>query len=170
MTASSYAWQHRLDEAVPDAGVVTVETPGFLAASNYNTDETSVVLDGTVFTRDQAPCVWAGDFTSVDVTNDTGSEWQPAQTLYVTVAKTVFDPADVQAGFEALEARVSANEAAITTLNEDVDALDERVTTLESNLALDKEHQESKSEPKKNSTKAKEHKPHVKSSPTKKRR
>jgi hypothetical protein len=167
MTASSYAWQHRLDEAVPDAGVVTVKTPGFLAADNYNTDETSVVLDGTVLTRDQAPCTWAGDFSSVDVANDTGSEWQPAQTLYVTVAKTAFDPADVQAGFEALEARVSANEAAIA-------ALDERVATLEEgtplNLSLGKKHQQRKDEPKKGSAKAKEHKPHVKSSLTKKRR
>jgi len=141
----SYAWSQRLTDIVEDAGTVDVLTPGFISPENFLTDETGTVLDGHVLTPQQATVAWDADFSKATVTNASGNDWIAGATLYLTVAGKTFDPADIQASFDALELRVSNLEtrtttlegqmtganAAISGLSDQVNALDARVAALE---------------------------------------
>jgi hypothetical protein len=141
MASKSYAWQKRLDAAVADAGTVDVPTPGFSNPQNYDTANTGVVLDGTVMDASKASCAWAGDFSEVTVTNASGADWNPGQTVYITVAGVQIDPTDIQASFDQLEQRVTNCESKDAAQDTRMDTLDARITALEgvtSATAVDK--------------------------------
>jgi hypothetical protein len=131
MAVKSYAWSQSLAESVADGATVDVSTPGFLTPENYKTDETGVVIDGRVLQDTEVSCAWAGDFTSVTLTNSMGADWNPSQTIYVTVPGIPLDPADIQGSFEALEARVTAVEGVNTAQDGQISTLDARVSALE---------------------------------------
>ena len=138
MAVKSYAWQLRLTDTVADTGTVGVPTPGFTDPASYKTDETGFVLDGTVLTPEQASGAWSGGFDKVSVTNSSGRDWNPGETLYVTVPGIPLDPANITDSFTTLEARVTVNEGNITSLTSRVSAneraisaLSDRVTALE---------------------------------------
>jgi hypothetical protein len=128
MAAKSYAWGQQLSEPVPSGEDAVVQTPGFDSPENYLTDETAATLDGKVLTPEEFTAAWADDFTSVTVTNGTEAEWQPAQTLYVTVAGTPFDVANIEESFDALAAQVADHEQRIAAL-EGVPPAEEGSTT-----------------------------------------
>ena len=108
----SYAWSYRLSTTVETDETVDVPTPGFKNPENYDTEHAEVVY-GDVLDADEYELAWAENFTSVTVTNLTDEDWQPSQTLYVTVPGKTAGDGDAEGSFEALEARVSALEATV---------------------------------------------------------
>jgi hypothetical protein len=142
----SYAWSSRLAEAVPDGGEAVIDTPGFASPENYQTDEADVVIDARVLTPEEVEVAWESDFAHVHLTNNMGAEWGAGQTLAITVAGKTFDPADVEGDFDALQAQVDNNSAAIADLDVRVAALESavgefsgvRLATDTSEVALDK--------------------------------
>jgi hypothetical protein len=124
MAAKSYAWSARLSAVVEPGAEVVVPTPGFDNPENYHADQAQVGLDGNVLIAEQFSLAWADDHSEATVTNGTEAEWQPTQTIYVTVAGIPFDAENVEDTFSALEDRVSATET-------QVDDHETRITALE---------------------------------------
>jgi hypothetical protein len=120
----SYAWSTTLQAAVPIGGEVEVPTPGFNNPDSYDTELTGVVHGGTVVPPDQFTATWDANFTHVSILNNTAADWPPGDTIYVTVPGHAFDPVDVEGSFNELEQRVTANEAAIVSIDERVAALE----------------------------------------------
>lgn len=112
----SYAWSQQLYAVVPAGEDAQVNTPGLENPDDYKTDEAEVVVNGNVLLPEQFTLTWEEDWSHAHVTNGTETDWQPGDTVYVTVAGIPFDPTNVEASFTALEAQVSDHETRITAL------------------------------------------------------
>jgi hypothetical protein len=112
---SSYAWAQMVKNvAVPNGGTITVLTPGFITPENYDTANAKVAREGNALNPGQFSVAWAGDFSSVVVTNNTGNVWPPSHMVYVTVAALA--SADVAATLANHSARLAALEAKVGAL------------------------------------------------------
>lgn len=111
MPTQSYAWSHRLNDVVAPGANVTVQTPGFEMTENC--EEAQIGLDGKVLKDEEFSLDWADDHSSIVVTNESDTDWQPAQTLYVTVPSMALDPDNVGDNLNALEDRVSSLETQV---------------------------------------------------------
>lgn len=125
MPAKSYAWSTILSAAVADGATIDIQTPGFDDPEYYDTDNCGLTIDGTVLTPEAASAAWASDFSSVTVTNSSGDDWAPAQTLYVTVAGQTPTTGTISD-------RLDAHDEQIAGLNTEMDDLESRVAALES--------------------------------------
>lgn len=120
----SYAWSQQLSAVVAVGEEAEVNTPGIVTAEDYKTDEVEVVHQGQVLLPEQFEAVWEEDWTHIHITNNTANDWQPGETIYVTLSGIPFDPADIEQSFTALDARVA-------TVEGQVDDLETRVAALE---------------------------------------
>jgi uncharacterized coiled-coil protein SlyX len=110
----SHAWGSQLTAIIAIGESATVPTPGFTSPETYDTEKAQVV-HRDVLRADQFSLVWAGDFASVAVTNQTDADWQPTDTLYVTVDRHPVNTGDVAADIEALNERIDALESDVAT-------------------------------------------------------
>lgn len=131
----SYAWALQLPVVVGSGGTVEIVTLGFNDPAQYDTANTGVVYGATVLREDQVTTAWAEDFSSVTLTNtDPELIWYPPDAIHVTVSRIPFNTADIEASFNALEARVSASETAITDLETRTVANETAITDLETRV------------------------------------
>ena len=112
----SYAWGHQLTAAVAVGEELEVNTPGIVAPDDYKTDEVEVVHQGQVLLPEQFEASWEEDWTHIHITNNTAADWQPGETVYVTLPGIPFDADNLEANFTALEARVADVETQVDDL------------------------------------------------------
>ena len=133
MAAKSYAWNLRLNHMVNVNGGVVVPTPGFDHPERYDTENAEVVYGNQVLQPAEVGLEWDEEFDNVNVTNLTDENWQPSETIYVTVKLSAPEAGEGGGSEEiaALEARVAENETDIAALQEGLTDLEARVVALE---------------------------------------
>jgi hypothetical protein len=114
--SASLSWgQIVKNVAVANNGTLVVNTPGIIGPENYDFANAQVTQEGTVLQPSaQFTLAWAGDFSSVTITNKTGAPWPVNSTIYVALMQ--FQAPDHNAAIANLTARVAALEAKTTTV------------------------------------------------------
>ena len=133
MASRSYAWSLKLPHLVGVDDNIDVPTPGFDHPERYDTANAEVVYGNQVLQPAEVSLEWADEFDSVNVTNLTDENWQPSETIYVTVKLSAPEAGEGGGSEEiaALEARVAQNETDIAALQEGFTDLEARVVALE---------------------------------------
>ena len=116
--SASLSWgQIVKNTAVANNGTLVVNTPGIISPENYDFANAQVTQDGYVLQPSaQFTLAWAGDFSSVTVTNKTGAPWPVNSTVPTSVLMQLQAPDHGNAAIANLTARVTALEAKTTTV------------------------------------------------------
>lgn len=124
------SWTHTLTEPVEEGADVTFPATG-ASSADLDFAQAEVAVGNDVIELDTiaiTPTAGVDGATdTLTITNNSGFTWPPGDSVYVVIhGKTLLDVTEeVQAAFDALDARIAALEASVS-------ALDARVVALES--------------------------------------
>ena len=126
---ASYGWNLALVTPVPHAGTCEVPAPDI----NDNVDQESAELavDGDVIPKDQFSIVFDIPNYKVTVTNLTGVTWQEQSNVYISAQRTGITAGTIEDHFSDLEDEVGALDDRVTTLSTQLDDHEARISALE---------------------------------------